>query len=221
MKFCVLDAWVEGDAALANSHRVAQWSCEALKRIGASVEFIEADAVTRARVDAAFEDPGAGGYLYCGHGAEWCLFRGLDASGGIAPLVDAENVAAVGGRWMHAFACLSGSALREAAASSGVACYAGYGVKVNVEWTDETLPDSLRPLLETLTTLTSVALAKGERSRGALRRAVRDASDALLTWWDQHPDEADRLPPAESMALQHLASLLHRRLEVAGAAVVE
>lgn len=219
MRVCILDAWAGGDEALTNSHQVALWSEATLREHGVAVATIAGDAVTRTRVEAALATPDHDGFAYFGHGAERCLFRTLDATHAPVALVDDANLSPLGERWFHAFACLSGRGLGISTTAEAVGCYVGYAVKVNVGWTDEALTDPLRPLLIALTTCATRLLASGERSRDALRRAVREVSDALVAWLDEHPEEAEALPHGEQLALYQLANTLHERMTVAGASV--
>lgn len=220
MRVCLLDAWSGDDEALVNSHQVAVWTRDSLEAAGVAVAAIEGD-VDRARVEAALAEPGCDGFAYFGHGRERCLYRQLDGDEVPVALIDEDNLPLVNTRWFHAFACLSGLGLGASAAAHRIGCYVGYAVKVNVGWSDDGLPDSLRALLIELVTCASRLLARGERSSDGLRRAVREASDALLTWWDEHPDEAEALPHGDQMALQHIASTLHARLTMHGTSVRE
>ena len=132
----------------------------------------------------------------------------------------AEHVQVLGNRWFHAFACLSGHTLCRDAAKAGAAAYLGYCQTVNVTWEVGQLPDELRALLEDLVTTATLQLASGERSRDAIRRRVRDASDLLLVWLDTNEEACDRIPWIELTGLQILASMLHQKLELEGSAVL-
>ncbi|HSO00198.1 MAG TPA: hypothetical protein VLS89_18025 [Candidatus Nanopelagicales bacterium] len=218
---CVLDAWHPEDPALVNSHWIAEQNIAALRRAcpGAALVIISGADVDRASVEAELSKPHEG-FVYLGHGREHVLYRCRDESGEPVPIVGIEQVRLLGDRWFHAFACLSGHTLCRDAANAGAGAYLGYRVAVTVEWDVPQLPDELRVLLEDLVTAATLELTLGQRSRSAIRRRVRDASDRLLDWLDSHEHAVEMLHWKDLTGLQMLASLLHQRLELEGTAVL-
>ncbi len=220
MRVCVFDAWSPDDEALVNSHWVAARTALRLSHnAAAGVEVIEAEAVDQSRVAAEFARPHEG-FAYFGHGQEHVLYRERDARRRPVPILDAEGVHLIGDRWFHAFACLSGHTLCHDAARANVGAYLGYRVTVNVTWELDAWPDELVPLLDDLVTVATLEVARGERSRGALRHRVRAASDRMVEWLDLHDDACAAIPWIDIAGLHQLASLLHMQMEFEGAAVV-
>lgn len=214
MRLCILDAWDADDVALVNSHWVAERTAEALRRrfVDAEVGVVAGDEIDAARVAAEMQRD-CDGFVYFGHGREHGLYRHG------ALLLGRENVRLLRGRWLHAFACLSGDTLCYDAADAGASAYLGYRVPVIVEWDVSSLPEELCALLEALVTAATLELACGERSRRTLRARVRAASERLTEWLDLHVETYASLSLATIMGLYTLASLLHRELVLEGAAV--
>jgi hypothetical protein len=133
MKICLFDAWHEGDPALINSHWVAEQTAVALAHLdpGAVLKVIASEHVTLITVEAELAQP-HDGFAYFGHGREHLLYLRRDDRGEPIPVLGAEQVKAIGDRWFHAFACLSGETLCREAAAAGAAAYLGYRVKVVV-----------------------------------------------------------------------------------------
>jgi hypothetical protein len=220
MKICLVDAWSPEDAALVNSHWVAERTHTALRQAHAeaTLEMISGDEVDAAAVDVALSSSHEG-FVYFGHGREDLLYR-RDAAGEPIPLFGSTHLARLGARWFHAFACRSGLTLCRDAASAGAAAYLGYCVEVVVEWEVSRLPPELIALLEDLVTVATLLLASGERSRVALRRRVRDASDRLLEWLDTNEEASRSVHLNELMGLHMLANQLHETLALEGTAVL-
>jgi len=217
----VLDAWDPEDPALVNSHWVAERSIEALLRArpDAEIKVVAGEGLDRTAVRD--ELPGQHeGFAYFGHGREHVLYRRLDDFKNPVPIFGIEEVRVLGARWFHAFACLSGDTLCRDAASAGAAAYLGYRVTVNVEWEVPQLPDELRLLLQDLVTVATLELALGQRSRDAIRRRVREASDRLVDWLDTHEEAVEPIHWKDLTGLKALASLLHQKLELEGSAVL-
>ena len=221
MNVCILDPWYPEDPALVNSHWVAGRTIDMLLRADptAAIEVVSADDVDRARLEAELSKPHEG-FAYFGHGREHVLYRRCDESGEPILLVAAENVGLLGDRWFHAFACLSGDTLCRDAANAGAAAYLGYRVSVIVEWEVTQLPDELRALLEDLVTVATLQLAVGQRSRSAIRRRVREASDRLIDWLDMNEEAVQSIHWRDLTGLNMLANLLHQKLEFEGNAVL-
>lgn len=216
MTVVVFDAWHPDDAALLNSHQVAEWTAE---RLTPDVRVLDGEAVTRGTVADAMADPATTGGVFCGHGSDRALWSVAGAATRESVL-DLQNLADVGLHWFHAFACLSGNGLALSAAREGVAAYAGYNVKVVVEFTTETLPPELAALLRTAVTVTTVQLHQGQRSRRALRLEVRAATRRLRQWLLDHQSMClRRMSRTEWIGLQTLATLLHDSLELEGVQV--
>lgn len=220
MMVCVLDAWDPEDPALVNSHWVAEQSTQALLKThpNAEIKVVAGEELDRLSAEAELSQPHEG-FAYFGHGREHVLYRCSDDSENPVPIIGVEQVRLIGARWFHAFACLSGGSLCRDAASSGAAAYLGYCVAVNVEWEVAPLPDELRVLLQDLVTVATLQLAQGERSRDAIRRRVREASDQLVDWLDINEDAVASIHWKELVGLKLLANILHRNLELEGHAV--
>lgn len=220
MRVCVFDAWSPDDEALVNSHWVAARTALRLSRSAeARVEVIEAEAVDKTRVEAEFARRHEG-FVYFGHGQEPVLYRERDERRRPVSILDAASVHLIGDRWFHAFACLSGHTLCHDAARANVGAYLGYRVTVNVTWELASLPDELVPLIEELVTVTTLEIARGERSRSALRRRVRAVSDRMVEWLDVHDEACATIPWIDIAGLYQLANLLHMQLEFEGVAVL-
>lgn len=221
VEVCVLDAWHPEDPALVNSHWIAAQNIAALRRAcpGATVMILSGPEVDRASVEAELSKPHQG-FVYLGHGREHVLYRCRDELGEPVPIVGLEQVRLLGDRWFHAFACLSGQTLCRDAANAGAAAYLGYRVPVIVEWEVPQFPDELRVLLEDLVTAATLQLTLGQRSRDAIRRRVRDASDRLIDWLDRNEEALAMIHWKDLTGLQMLANLLHQKLELEGTAVL-
>jgi hypothetical protein len=229
MKVCILDAWSSEDAALVNSHWVAERTAAVLRRVfvNAEVTVMSGDTVDRAFAEAQFAE-NHDGFAYFGHGRENVLYRCTDDSNPDLPrekrlpipILGIEQIALLGPRWFHAFACLSGNSLCKHAANAGVAAYLGYNVKVNVTWDPSELPEELRQLLQELVTVATTCLASGERSRSTIRRRVKEVSDRLIDWVDRNEEACQPINWIDLTALYMLANQLHEKLELQGVAVV-
>lgn len=209
MTVVLFDANAPGDAALENSHWVAAQTAIVLSD---RCRVVTGTAVSRAAVEERFSDTACVGFAYFGHGRDDAL---------IAPtgvVLDLQNLAGVGPRWFHAFACNSGNTLAMSAPREGVGAYLGYNRPVIVEWTVDDLPDELVRILREVVTVSTRLLAEGARSRKALRRAVREAHDQWLLWREEHDTET--MPLNERLGLDALVRL-YDCLEFEGVDVVE
>lgn len=220
MRVRVWDAWAPDgeDPALTNSHWIAQHTITALSSAAIVPESISGAHFDRSHILADLRNPTYQGFLFFGHGRAHVLFR--ETSGPRAlpiPLITSQDMVLLGARFFVAFACLSGKELAVEAAAAGVPAYLGYCEKVSVEWTVEHLPAELEALLVELVTLASLRVALGERSRLALRRAVKRASDRVLEYFEDHT--LDNW--VDQTGLLMLATTLHRDLVFEGAAVEE
>ncbi|MCA9682545.1 MAG: hypothetical protein KC457_10150, partial [Myxococcales bacterium] len=115
-----------------------------------------------------------------------------------------------------AFACLSGNTLAFDALNLDVAAYLGYNIAVNLEWDPSVLPPEVAATLRDLVTTATVMLARGERSRSAIGRAVREAANRLLEAANAHRGQ---LELREHMGLAALANLLHQDMQLQGTEV--
>jgi len=229
MKVCILDAWGPEDAALVNSHWVAERTFAVLRRtLQDAVIIVESgDTLDRNRAEARLAED-HDGFAYFGHGRDHVLYRFTDDSNPELPrekrppipILGTEQIALLGRRWFHAFACLSGNMLCKHAEAAGASAYLGYRVTVNVEWDPNKLPEELGLLLEELVTAATLRLAASERSRMKIRRHVREISDRLLDWLDTHEEACLAVKWIELTALQMLANDLHLKLELEGVDVV-
>lgn len=220
MKFCIFDAWNFGDSALQNSHWVAHKTKQALETSipACKVDILGGEGVTHTSVCQALAES-FDGYMYFGHGRANLLYRSRDATGTPVAILESQDVGRIGARWFHAFACLSGQSLGNAAAQAGAAAYLGYNVLLIVEWDVPELPPELESILGKLATTASALLARGERSRTQIRRQIRDVSEELLGWLEDHAG-AFSLPLGTHMGLHQLANILHQKLELHGTAVL-
>lgn len=215
----VFDAWDPNDPALVNSHQVALWTVQRLG--GATVR--EAADVTAANVARDLADGSHEGFVFCGHGSDRALW-GVGTHEREA-VFDTHSLEAIGARWFHAFACLSGNGLAVTAPRENVGVYAGYNVKVVVEFTIGALPEGLEPLLVDAVTATTRALASSTRDRPTVERRtvvrdVRVASRRLRAWLLAHQRQCLQLmSEPEWVGLQTLATLLHASLELHGTQV--
>lgn len=181
MKVAIFDADDPNDAALVNSHWVAE---QTIARLGASVgRSVRGTEVTRAAMEQSLADEAITGVVYFGHGNNVELVANGSA------VLDRDNLAQARGTWIHAFACMAGNDLAASAKEEGVDAFLGYSARVRVEWDVADLPSELRALLQRLVTVATERLHDGERSTKALRNSVRDAYDDLVAWLDDHAEE--------------------------------
>jgi hypothetical protein len=225
LSICLIDAWRPGDPALANSHWIAEQTAHALGHAlpHEPLTILENALVDRSTVEAALTVR-HDGYAYFGHGRDHLLYRDKDESRRDPdgnplpiPLIDRTNVRLIGARWFHAFACLTGMTLCHDAADASVAAYLGYHDAVIVEWDIPELPDELRALLAELVTTATLQLASGERSQSTIYRHVRDASNRLIDWYDQHQDDLS-ISERAIVGLHAFANQLYKRLVLKGTA---
>ncbi len=229
MKVCFFDAWSSEDAALVNSHWIAERTVAVFRRdfATATVTIMSGDTVDRACAEAKLAE-NHDGFVYFGHGRENVLYRCTDDSNPDLPrekrppipILGIDQIALLGPRWFHAFACLSGNSLCKHAANAGASAYLGYCVKVNVTWDPDELPEELRQLLEELVTVATLRLASGERSRTTIRRHVKEVSDRLIDWVDMNEEACLSIKWIDLTALHMLANQLHDKLELEGVAVL-
>lgn len=216
----VFDAWTASDPALVNSHQVARWSAQ---RLG-DTSLREGAEVTAEAVALDLADPIHEGFIFCGHGSDRALW-GVGDRDAREAVLDAGTLSAIGPRWFHAFACLSGNGLAVTAPREGVGAFAGYNVKVVVEFTVGALPPGFEPLLEEAVTATSRALstsfrARGDVARASLIREVREASRRMRRWLLANQQQCLRqMSETEWVGLQTLATLLFDALELHGTRV--
>ncbi len=209
MTVVLFDADAPDDPALENSHWVAAQTAFVLAD---RCRVVTGTSVTRSVVEENLADSACVGFAYFGHGRNDAL---------VAPtgvVLDLQNLARVGPRWLHAFACNSGNTLAMSAPREGAGAYLGYNRPVIVEWTVDDLPDELVRILREVVTVSTRLLAEGARSRGALRRAVREAHDQWLLWREEHDTET--MPLNERLGLDALVRL-YDCLEFEGVDVVE
>ncbi|MEZ4393344.1 MAG: hypothetical protein R3A48_19840 [Polyangiales bacterium] len=195
MSVVILDADAPDDEALENSHWVAEQTARSLEPL----RVLRGEAVTRESTEATLQDSAVTGVVYCGHGRDDALVAPA------GPVLDAANLHLVGPRWIHAFACNSGNVLSVSARREGVGAYLGYNRPVNVEWTVDELPPEVVEILREIVTAASIALHRGERSRRAIRRMIRERYDAWVRWRDG--DEAGAVSMRDHMGLSALARL--------------
>lgn len=217
MRVCVLDAWSPELSGSAESHWIAERTIEALqtKLLGAEVVVVAGD-LDAAQVTDAMMGPHEG-LAYFGHGRERVLYLRLDHTRdppAPLPLLDAQQIHLLRGRWFHAFACLSGHSLSWDALRAGVSAYLGYDRPITVEFDPEALPAELLALLSELATEATLLLACGERDAKVIRARVRSASDRLCAWLTAV--ERVEIPWHAHAALSLLAHTLHARMELRG-----
>ncbi|WP_437592071.1 hypothetical protein [Sorangium sp. So ce1000] len=173
-RFLVFAAWTPDDAALWNSHWIAEQTIRLA--MGAEAVVVEGTGALRKVLESALEDSALVGVALFGHGRPHAVM-GSDT----CEALDAGNVACVGPRWAHAIACNTGAALVPSCAGQP-GLFVGYNVSLIVEWAVEELPEPLRELLARLVTATTLGLLEGERARADLQRRAAAAADELAAW---------------------------------------
>jgi hypothetical protein len=197
----VFAPWVEGDAALWNSHWIAQ---ETARAALVPVTVLERDAAVREHLEAALTREQVDGIALFGHGLRHAV---VGADGREA--LDVGNLHLVGRhRWVHAIACNVGLELVPAAAAH-VDLFVGYDIKLNVSWPwpPRDLPPELRYLLAQMVTATTLALLDGVRTPTELKRRAAMAVEDVVTWLAINAEEG-------FYAIHHLADQLVEHLVV-------
>ena len=127
------------------------------------------------------------GVAFFGHGAPARLYDADRPPGALGPaLLDEHNIGLLRGRWLHAFACHSGSVLATRAAENGVATFVGYHRPLDAGWE---FPPSAEREFVALITCTTLALLAGTRDERGLRAAASRAADALFLALEAFADE--------------------------------
>ena len=153
---------------------------ERLESAGVSVLPLFDSAATRRDLESSLAH--ARGVVSCSHANE------LSVRGRGEPLLDADNIGCVSGRWVHAIGCRSagaaaaGSPLWLLALDTGAVCWIGYTARFVVEWdlTDDAprppAPDALPADAPVVGTIAET----GEPLPPVVRIAVPEDLDALL-----------------------------------------
>jgi hypothetical protein len=217
----LFDACGPGDAALENSHWMAERTRE---RLGdAALTLTHPDAV-RARLEALLRAPDLTGLAVFGHGepgrlhtmlrtqhrderraaideaSEAGAVYGSDAE----PALDLRNIHLLRGRWCHALACNVGLSLAHRAREPGVACFVAYETSLTPEYEVDALPGALHDRLAVVVTTATLALHQGIHDEKALKARVQEAVLDLEAWLDC--DEAEAWL-ADQEGYMHVAGL--------------
>ena len=140
-------------------------------------------AAVRGSFEAQVKDSAdLAGVAFFGHGKDDRL-DGADRD----PLLDSDNVALLGGCWVHAFACLSGVKLAHRAVLQGAAIYVGYRRPLNVSFD---VPPPAEAEFVDLVSCVTLALLAGERDAAALQKRVSEAADRFVSVTQQLPPDA-------------------------------
>lgn len=163
----------EDEERLRNSRWIAR---KAASLLGSTRTIEDHDAV-RATFESTLASIDFSGVLFCGHGDKHAVF-GADHQ----QVLDEANLSSVRAFWVHLIACEAGRDLVSKFAISHEALFVGYMSKVAVEFTLESLPPELEPLLIDVVTAATLALDSGQRDKAMLQRRVEAARQALLDW---------------------------------------
>jgi hypothetical protein len=197
----LFDAYTPGDAALENSHWMAERTRE---RLGDDATTLTYPDAVRVNLESHLGAEGLRGLTVFGHGDPGRLHTELrmqyregsraaraDASkaGAIygsddAPALDIENLHLLRGLWCHALACNVGLSLAHRAIEPGALCFVAYETSLTPEFETDTLPHALRSRLETLVTTTTLNLHAGLRGEIELKGRIKEAIDELGAWLD-------------------------------------
>lgn len=197
----LFDGYIPGDAALENSHWIAERTRE---RLGANATMLTHPDAVRGNLESRLGAEGLRGLAVFGHGDSGRLHTALrmqhreerhtaHAESSVAgavygsddePALDLDNLHLLRGLWCHALACNVGLSLAHRAIAHGASCFVAYETSLTPEYETDSLPPALRSHLETLVTATTLGLHAGVREEAALKRRVLDAIDALETWID-------------------------------------
>ena len=181
----VVIAAPSGDEALKVTRWIAARTQERLESAGVSVLPLFDSAATRRDLESSLAH--ARGVVSCSHANE------LSVRGRGEPLLDADNIGCVSGRWVHAIGCRSagaaaaGSPLWLLALDTGAVCWIGYTARLVVEWDPAELSGGLENLMAELTTTVTLLVARGILDPLALKRAVQLVADRVLAWCDEDP----------------------------------
>ena len=197
----LFDGYIPGDAALDNSHWIAERTRE---RLGdAATTLTHPDAVRR-NLESRLGAEGLRGLAVFGHGDSGRLHTALrkqhsqdmraaraesSEAGAVygsddEPALDLDNLHLLQGLWCHALACNVGLSLAHRAIALGASCFVAYETSLTPEYETDSLPPALRFHLEALVTATTLGLHAGIREETVLKRRILDVIDALETWLD-------------------------------------
>ncbi|MEZ4389750.1 MAG: hypothetical protein R3A48_01540 [Polyangiales bacterium] len=190
-----MSAWLliapsrDDDAALAATRWISEVTRE--RATPAPRALLGHEAVRGGMEEMLRADPSLRGVAFFGHGAEDRLFGADRAPGAPGPSrLDAQNVALLDGRWVHAFACLSGLSLARRAARAGAEIFVGYRRPLDAGWS---APPSAPTSFADVVTSTTLALLQGQRDERELRANVSRAVDVFFEDLESVPDD-DRSP---------------------------
>lgn len=200
----VFDAYVPGDAALENSHWVAERTAEVLN----DVTVLTGREAVRDALERALQDDAIRAVVLCGHGdggraafllrnqhherdlAATMKLQEISEHGAVygadgETALDDRSVACTAGRWVHAIACEVGIApLPARAVDAGAVAFAAYEQSLTPEFDRSALPPDAASLLATVATSTTLRMAGGTYDEEALQGAARLASEAIDAWMD-------------------------------------
>lgn len=172
-----------GDPSLAPAQAVARWTARRLEAEGHEVDLCADAEAERPAIDAL---PSHHGLAAFAHGDEWSIFG---HSG--KPALDRDNVAALHGLWIWAFACRTRVELGPQAIHAGARAWAGFEVAVMVDWEPEAVPALVRADLAAMTSEPAARFAAGCFDPDSLRRRIRELGERVLAELDDvdaHPD---------------------------------
>lgn len=183
-RFLVFAPRTPEDTSLWNSHWTAQ---QTVRLAAAEATVLEHHAAVREALESALTDEQIRGVALFGHGARHAVFGADDREA-----FDVGNAHLVGERWAHAMACQTGADLVQACAPHA-GLFVGYEASLIVEWTLETLPDTLKDHLAGMVTATTLGLLEGLRTKQDLQRRAAAAADVLTEWLLDNTGECDYL----------------------------
>lgn len=231
----LFDGYVEGDAALDNSHWIAGRTRE---KLGDQALTLLGPAATRAGLASALHAPSVRGLSLFGHGDAGKLHvalrsqhksgdavREASEAGAVygsdgSPALDVDNLHLLQKRWCHAIACNVGLSLADWAIERGAECFIAYATSLTPEFDAGALPPRLAEQLAALTTKTTLNLFEGVRDEATLKESVQTAIDDLNEWFEGNEGEAwaDQQPSyIEIAGLIGFAQQLKREMVVRSA----
>lgn len=197
----LFDGYVPGDAALENSHWVAERTRERLGEEAVMLTFPEA---VRAKMmlhlggnelrGLAVFGHGDAGYLHTAHRIQHQepadrrrILDETSEAGAVygcdhEPALDIDNVHLLKGRWCHALACCVGLSLADRAIAAGAAVFVAYQTSLTPEYDAGSLPSGLRSRVAALVTMTTTNLHAGVHEEIALRARVQETIEELESW---------------------------------------
>lgn len=199
MTVLVFDAYLPGDAALENSHWMAERTRE---RLGDEAQTLTHPDARRANLTACLGAETIRGLAMFGHGEPGQLHMALrtaqrtgrradvdemSEAGAVygcdgEAALDVDNLPLLRDRWCHAMACNVGLSLAHRAIDAGATCFVAYETSLTPEFEIGTLPQALHAHLAAVVTVTTLGLYRGTRLENDLAAAVQEAIEAMEVW---------------------------------------